>query len=566
MKKILSSGLIFLGCLTFATGCGQKSNSLNVMSFDEFSLDNQIEIEDNCGSICRGYKMELKYLKYVAEQMYPYLEEKQNNEGLSLEKNLQKMHSRINNTTTAKDYYLILLEWAAAFHDGHVNANVDDVEKEKLDFYEPKIKFEILAPGTLHEKLLISSFGNAEGELRVGTEIQFINGRPWTDYLNQAIKLYSGSTERMRRRGAAKMLPLVLGLESESSKIVIDGQFNGNKVQGTILRPPPLPAGSSETGPNPSARPEDLNNLIKSSVTNNRGYLRIDGFQGGFSETQLDEAMKSFVNTEGLLIDVRNNGGGTQSGDVILSYLAKRKIYRYVQQVRNSDFIHALRPDYILKTDFIDGQLWSQFWGDEIEPKKQLYTKPVVVLTSSRCFSACDTFVSAIKQYQFGTIVGESTGGGTGSPQSFTLPYSKMRFRYSMVKGLTGVTQEPIEGVGTAVDIEIYPTVEERQLNVDLQLKKTWGVLDQAIEVAKSVNPEKSNVAVVGTMSSSPKDVSGVKYFKVNIEKLNGNTDFDSIVFDDSSGLEIQNNKEAANQSVISELQKEIDFSDNEGE
>jgi C-terminal processing protease CtpA/Prc len=61
--------------------------------------------------------------------------------------------------------------------------------------------------------------------------------------------------------------------------------------------------------------------------------------------------------------------------------------------------------------------------GGDIAPDEKLhYTKPVIVLTSPRTFSAAEDFLVAFDQSGRGTIVGEPSAGSTGQPLSFKMP------------------------------------------------------------------------------------------------------------------------------------------------
>ena len=124
-------------------------------------------------------------------------------------------------------------------------------------------------------------------------------------------------------------------------------------------------------------------------------------------------------------------------------------------------------------------------------PFERYADKPVIALTSPNCFSACDTFASALKVNRLAAIVGEGTGGGTGTPLVFDLPYSQHRFRYSVVRGMTADGQ-PIEGAGTLPDLVIEPTQAERAEGKDQQLLTALGELQRQIS-ERSSDPVKAD-------------------------------------------------------------------------
>jgi C-terminal processing protease CtpA/Prc len=185
-----------------------------------------------------------------------------------------------------------------------------------------------------------------------------------------------------------------------------------------------------------------------------------------------------------LLLDLRKNGGGDQSGNAILARLASASIIRYQVSERVSDFTLHDRTEYFALPGS-PGDLFARWHNLRVspiaDPSKLYLNKPVMALTSPNCFSACDTFASALKTNHLATMLGEATGGGTGTPLVFELPFSKMRFRYSVVRGHTA-TGEAIEGVGTSPDTVLEPTQAERVKGHDTQLLSALGMLAKQIE------------------------------------------------------------------------------------
>lgn len=53
------------------------------------------------------------------------------------------------------------------------------------------------------------------------------------------------------------------------------------------------------------------------------------------------------------------------------------------------------------------------------------YTNKVVVLINGVCFSATEHFVEDMKQIESVTVIGDTTAGGSGSPEYFSLPSGK---------------------------------------------------------------------------------------------------------------------------------------------
>ena len=128
------------------------------------------------------------------------------------------------------------------------------------------------------------------------------------------------------------------------------------------------------------------------NVTNNDNseYLKIDNI------------LSEFKNKDGIIIDVRWNGGGN-------SFYAETVASRFADKKRLSYKVkEKIGPG---KNDFSD---WINWY---IEPGGNYqFIKPVVVLTSRLTSSSAETFVAYMNVLPQVTIVGDTTGGGSGNP------------------------------------------------------------------------------------------------------------------------------------------------------
>lgn len=457
------------------------------LSFDEFRRMEEARglvaaASENCGAdptqvpdaSCQQLRQELRYVVYVGKQIYCYWEEKKRETGTDFDALAREIELSITDATTYSEHFLALRRWAAAFHDGHVNAlSADDTSQ--LELYTSPVRLEVFAPATPNEKLVVQAVTGSLGNISAGDQVLEVNGVPAAEAISRAVPLFaSGSTEAMRRRGMARRLVDVigsrLGMEPFTLKVVHKGVEEIVSIpRKAELQLPPRP------NPGQPGGDEDSSKLITAQVMpGGLGYLRIDAFIGNMGEL-LDVAMDRLQGTRGLVIDVRANGGGDQSGSRVLARLIDPeggKLVRYKVSPRNSDYILAKRPYYYL--DGIDAGLPFAPWENvEVAPApaaKGYRGKPIAVLTGPACFSACDTFVAALQAHGLATVVGEPTGGGTGSPLELELPHTNLGFRYSVVRGLSP-KGEAIEGRGTQPDLPVTMLPEDRFAGKDLQLE-----------------------------------------------------------------------------------------------
>ena len=148
------------------------------------------------------------------------------------------------------------------------------------------------------------------------------------------------------------------------------------------------------------------------------GYLYIGSFSNEITEDGIREVLNYFTDTKGIIIDVRNNTGGN---DRYCKVIANH----FFDQKRKVEINHfKTGPGH---DDFVTIDLY-------IEPKEGFgISNPTVILTNRACFSACNSFVSWMSTLPHVSIVGDTTGGGGGTPHFSELP-NGWTYRYSANK------------------------------------------------------------------------------------------------------------------------------------
>lgn len=155
-------------------------------------------------------------------------------------------------------------------------------------------------------------------------------------------------------------------------------------------------------------------------LEDNIGYVYYESFSSGIGEGNLDEVLFDLAICDGLILDVRNNGGGMMSN---ASKLASRFTNR---KVLTSYFQHKTGNGH---SDF------SAPKAVYIEPSDRIrWQKKVAVLTNRHSYSATNDFVNSMRYFPNVTLIGDRTGGGSGLPFSSELPNGwSVRFSSSPV-------------------------------------------------------------------------------------------------------------------------------------
>ena len=164
------------------------------------------------------------------------------------------------------------------------------------------------------------------------------------------------------------------------------------------------------------------NGLTYKMLDDSVGYIRYASFANTVGETTLDYALYLLGDAKGLIIDIRNNGGGSLSNveTIVSRFIDKRTLAGYIT--------HKTGPGH---NDF--SEPYAYYFEPAPYPRIH-WEKPVVVLTNRSTFSAANNFVSIMRLLPAVTTVGDRTGGGSGIPFNSEIPCGwSVRFSASPV-------------------------------------------------------------------------------------------------------------------------------------
>lgn len=198
-------------------------------------------------------------------------------------------------------------------------------------------------------------------------------------------------------------------------------------------------------------------------LDDNIGYVRYDSFQKAIGEGNLDDVLVYLALCRGLIIDIRNNGGGDLTTAEMLAgrFVHEKTLVGYMQHktgTGHNDF-SDLEPQYL-------------------EPSSNFrWHKPVCVLTNRSVYSAANSFTVMMRALPNVTIVGDHTGGGSGMPMSNSLP-NGWSVRYSACPMYDKNKQQTEFGISPDV-------------NVALSDESTAKGIDDIIEAARKIIAQK---------------------------------------------------------------------------
>ena len=194
-------------------------------------------------------------------------------------------------------------------------------------------------------------------------------------------------------------------------------------------------------------------------LDDNIGYIRYESCQDPIGEGNLDDVLSYFALCRGIIIDIRNNGGGdlTNAEKLAARFVHEKTLVGYMQHKTgkgHQDF-SDMEPQYL-------------------EPSSNIrWHKSVCVLTNRSVFSAANEFTSMMHALPDVKIVGDHTGGGSGMPMSSSLP-NGWSVRYSACPMYDKDKQQTEFGI-------------EPDYNVQLTDEDTMKGIDTIIEAARKL-------------------------------------------------------------------------------
>lgn len=355
---------------------------------------------------------------------------------------------KVRATKSTAEYYKVLMALCAKLQDGHTN--VYPVEQ----LYDAMLASPLLATHLVEGRVLVREVLDPALEARgvtAGSEILAIDGEPVQAYAEREVKPYvSASTphDLVRRTYGSQLLAGPMGHKPRVTFV----SSTGKRVDVALERVGMARYGQAA----PRREPFELRML-----PGNVAYVALNSFGNGAAADAYLAAFDRIAQSSALVIDLRNNGGGNSSvGYKILATLAAQPFATSKWSTRN--YIPTYRAW---------GRAMPNLEGDsKLQPLDgaRRYTKPVVVLTSGRTFSAAEDFMVAFATMKRGTIVGEPTGGSTGQPLFVKLPGGGQA--RICTKNDTWPDGRQWIGIGIPPDLHVAPTVADVRAGRDTVL------------------------------------------------------------------------------------------------
>jgi hypothetical protein len=173
-------------------------------------------------------------------------------------------------------------------------------------------------------------------------------------------------------------------------------------------------------------------------MNGNIGYIDLRGFNDHEAGAETVAAAMTFLqNTEALIFDLRQNGGGNPAMIALIS-----------------SYLFGDKPVHLNDLYWRKENKTDEFWTKPESAKIKFTNKDIYVLTSNYTFSGAEEFTYNLKNLKRATIIGETTGGGA-HPGGMVRLADHFGVFIPVGRAINPISKTNWEGTGVEPDIKV---------------------------------------------------------------------------------------------------------------
>lgn len=169
------------------------------------------------------------------------------------------------------------------------------------------------------------------------------------------------------------------------------------------------------------------------------GYIDYNSFEFDITDDQVLVVLGAFKECQGLILDLRGNGGGFFHNMVTLLNCLPCEKELYKSYVRHN----GIRDDLLEK---------GVAFKPGIKDESMIWRKPLIVLIDKRSYSATSMFAMCAKECENVCVVGIKTGGGTNTARYYELS-NGWTYRIPWIKHISQSGMDYQNGVPPDVEV-----------------------------------------------------------------------------------------------------------------
>lgn len=200
------------------------------------------------------------------------------------------------------------------------------------------------------------------------------------------------------------------------------------------------------------------------------GYIGVPSFNAPQFEERALDFYEQYQNSTSIIVDVRDNGGGT-TPIYLMQKLLNVPWHWWTERSRHADWMFERHGASGCRQLAVDGS-YMEFVGNLEVPTPGAFEGKVIILTDRYTHSAAEDFTMALKMSDRAVVIGEQTAGSTGMPYMYSFDDDIQIAIGSIRSYLPGGSS--FEGIGIKPDIAVAKTkrdyIEQRDPIYDAAL------------------------------------------------------------------------------------------------
>ncbi len=366
-------------------------------------------------------------------------------------------------------YQQALREFTWAIPDGHVGVGVP-LPQAFFDETDGGLGLSIreLDDGRVVVEYLAEGGPAAETGFELGTEIFTVNGQEILKLIDDTIPWSSPFSTEDRRR--LQQMRYAMRFPVGDQVELTYQNPDADEIETVTLEVVAERDSWNYSSFNRDAAPSWSQPVEFEVLDNGYGYARINTFsEDPQVMLRLWEWVIDTMNEEqvpGLVIDMRNNGGGYNVDNQMAAYFFDEEVL-----VGNEARFYEGEGFYV-----------DPLLEESIEPAPdgRYYGGPVAVLVGPNCASACESFTYNMSLNDRAAIVGHYTTSGLGGSITPVFMPDDVYFQFTISRALTPEGDIRIEGIGVPPTIDVPVDEETLFAEGDPLLDVAVGYLDDA--------------------------------------------------------------------------------------
>lgn len=399
---------------------------------------------------------------------------------------------------TAMEFYMLVAPIVTSLNDGHTELDFPFVQwGQYLSQGGKQVPLGVFIRA---DSLYVKHNYIGDTTLAINSTLLSINGIPAKTILQRIMRYQSGERLTYRYHKAGRLFPPFLwGIFNFTDQFTLEyiSALNSHRYTRTFpgISAKTLDSLKTKTRTKGTSVPYTFTILPQTHIglITWRRFRDLSRFES-FLDTTFSRIRQDSI--QDLIIDIRNNGGGSSTlGDALFNYITDQPYTQVAQiqvkasrmarrQFRQRVFQWYMYPLYPLvyfhpATRGIFGYPPGTISTHIREPGKPSkkpgrFTGQVYLLIGPRTFSSASMFAATFQCYDMGVTIGDETGGVTvsyGDNVYYTLPHTQLKGTVSYKRFVLPCGKE--DGHGVIPDYQVRTTPEDLRNGRDTVLEFT---------------------------------------------------------------------------------------------